>query len=189
MAKKLDINTKEKILKAVEHLIAKSGVNKFSLRDIAKKANISLGTLYYYYKSKNDLIIDLANLYLDEINKEYFDWLKRHKKDLTQDRFLDVIFNKGANFFNKGKIHLFLLNECIGGNKVLQNKYTNLYKTWQENLKVGVKQVFPKIKESETFASLLLMSIDGMIFQELLKLETKINEKKIKKLLKELGNE
>jgi len=187
MAKKLDINTKEKILKAVEHLISKTGVNNFSLRDIAKKANISLGTLYYYYDTKDKLIIDLANLYFESINKEYFDWLGRHKKDLTQDRFLDVIFNKGANFFNKGKVHLFLLNECMGGNKVLQKKYTKLYETWLDNLKVGIKQVFPKVKEVDTFASILMMSIDGMIFQELLKLDTNINEKKIKQLLKELA--
>lgn len=187
MARKLDINTKETILNAVEDLISKTGVNKFSLRDIAKKANISLGTLYYYYKTKDDLIIDLANLYLEAINKEYFDWLKRHKKDLTQDRFLDVIFNKGANFFNKGKIHLFLLNECIGGNKILQKKFTKLYKTWIDNLKVGIKQVFPKVKEVDVFASVLMMAIDGMIFQELLKLDTNINDVKIKQLLKELA--
>jgi len=187
MAKKLDINTKETILKAVEQSIAKSGVNKFSLRDIAKRANISLGTLYYYYKTKDELILDVANLYFENINKEYFDWLNRHKKDLTKDRFLDVIFNKGANFFNKGKIHVFLLNECIGGNKVLQRKYTKLYRTWICNIKVGIRQVFPKIKDIDSFATIIMMTINGMIFQELLKLDTNTNDKKIKCLLKELG--
>jgi len=187
MARKLDINTKETILKAVEQLIAKSGVNKFSLRDIARKVDISLGTLYYYYKSKDDLILDLANLYFESINKEYLDWLNRHKLDLTQDRFLDVIFNKGANFFNKGKIHVFLLNECIGGNKTLQKKYTKLYKTWIDNLKIGIKQVFPKVKDIDSFTTIIMMSINGMIFQELLKLDTNTNNKKIKQLLKGLS--
>lgn len=187
MAKKIDINTKQTILIAVEKLLKKKDTNKFSLRDIAKEAHISLGTLSYHYKTRNDLIIDLAKLYLEEINEEYFSWLKRHKKDLTSARFLDVIFDKGANFFNRGKIHIFLLNECIGGNAELQKQYTKLYKIWQDNLKIGIKQVFPKVKEKDTLASLLMMIVDGMIFQELLKLETNVNENKIKELIKRLS--
>jgi len=184
MAKKLDINTKDIILSATEHLIAKTGTNSFSLRDVASKADISLGTLYYHYKSKNDIILDLASLYLARLNEDYFAWLARHKDDLSKDRYLDVIFYKGVKLFDRGKIHLFLLNECIGGNKKLQNKYAELYRTWQENLKVGVKQVFPKIKEAETFAALLMMVVDGMIVQEVLKIEKKIDDQKIKDLLK-----
>lgn len=187
MAKKLDINTKETILNAVEQLIAKEGSNNFSLRDIAHKANISLGTLYYYYKSKNNLIIDLSSLYLERLNKDYFDWLSRHKKDLSSDRFLDVIFYKGVKLFDRGKIHLFLLNECIGGNKELLSKYSKLYKTWQESLKVGIKQVFPNVKDADSFASLLMMVVDGLVVQEVLKLDKNINEIKIKELLKEFA--
>ncbi len=185
MAKKLDFNTKEKILKSVEEIIQTDGIKDFSLRDIARKANISLGTLYYHYNSKDELVIDLASLYLDRLDKDYFSWLKRHKDDLTPDRFLDVIFYKGVKLFDRAKLHLFLLNECIGGNKKLLNKYSNLYKYWRENLNIGIKQVFPNVKDSNSFASLLMMIVDGMISQEVLKLENKVDQDKIKNLLKE----
>ena len=49
-------NMKETILSAATDLIIKQGVKNTSLADIAKASNISKGTLYYHYSSKNDLI-------------------------------------------------------------------------------------------------------------------------------------
>ena len=59
-------NMKETILSAATDLIIKQGVKNTSLADIAKASNISKGTLYYHYSSKNLLksssfIFSLAN--------------------------------------------------------------------------------------------------------------------------------
>ncbi|MGG7060792.1 TetR/AcrR family transcriptional regulator, partial [Clostridium tertium] len=47
---------KENILLAATKLMTKNGIKNTSLADIAKAVDISKGTLYYHYSSKDDLI-------------------------------------------------------------------------------------------------------------------------------------
>lgn len=183
MSKRNSTNTKDLIINVVEDLISTNGINSFTLRDVAKKCPISLGTLYYYYKTKDEIILDLIKRHLSTLNDEYFSWLDRHKNDLSPDRYLDVIFYKGVKLYNRAKIHLFLLNECIG-NKDLLEQYKLMYKKWKENLKIGTKQVFKNIKDAEAFSTLILLIIDGLVIQEVLGFS---NEKEITTLKNFVG--
>lgn len=51
-----DENKKEKILDAMQDLMATVGVQTISVSDIAQKAGIGKGSIYYYFHSKNDII-------------------------------------------------------------------------------------------------------------------------------------
>jgi len=51
------------ILKAAETLFAREGYHKASMGAIADRAEVSVGTVYFYFKNKEDLLIHL----LDEI--------------------------------------------------------------------------------------------------------------------------
>ncbi|WP_286317182.1 TetR/AcrR family transcriptional regulator [Romboutsia ilealis] len=66
-------NMKETILSAATDLIIKQGIKNTSLADIAKATNISKGTLYYHYSSKNDLICAIADMHLEAITKSVLD--------------------------------------------------------------------------------------------------------------------
>lgn len=168
MARKLLINTKEKILSSVEELITAKGVNSFSLRDVSKAANISLGTLYYFYKSKDDLIYELMIKHMNQFEDDYLSWLKRHQNDLTKERFLEVIFYKGTKLFNRAKMHIFIINECIKENENLKTKYNELWEKWFEHILDGVKLVFTNEKDPETLSFILMFIIDGLVIQEVL---------------------
>lgn len=72
-------NMKETILSAATDLIIKQGVKNTSLADIAKASNISKGTLYYHYSSKNDLICAIANMHLEVITKAVLDCVHWHR--------------------------------------------------------------------------------------------------------------
>lgn len=54
-------NQKEKLVKqkAME-LLMKDGFDGFSMQKLAKACNISVGTLYIYYKNKDDLILKIG---------------------------------------------------------------------------------------------------------------------------------
>ncbi|GAB5492076.1 MAG: TetR/AcrR family transcriptional regulator [Phototrophicaceae bacterium] len=54
--------TREKILKAALELIDRDGVNKFSLRAVARKVKYSPAGLYEYFDNKDDLINSLCQL-------------------------------------------------------------------------------------------------------------------------------
>lgn len=50
---------KNNILEASSRLFYEQGYNKTSLRQIAKACGIEIGNLYYYYKKKIDLVLEL----------------------------------------------------------------------------------------------------------------------------------
>ena len=49
-------NKKEMILDAMQELMGSSNVQAISVSDIAQKAGIGKGSIYYYFSSKNDII-------------------------------------------------------------------------------------------------------------------------------------
>ncbi|HKM30278.1 MAG TPA: TetR/AcrR family transcriptional regulator [Bacilli bacterium] len=188
MAKKINIDMRNEILKSVETLIAKSGVNSISLGDIAKSCKISKGTLYYYYATKDEIIFDVIVKHVKALQEEYLGWIERHKNDLSIERFLSVVFYKGVKLFDRAKLHIFLVNECIKDNDKLRNKFNELWNEWHKTLELGVKQTFKNAQEAEDIAYLLMLIIDGLAIQEVMQTKT-INEEKIIMLMKRLGEE
>lgn len=61
---------------AAKDLFIKQGFHATSMRDISKRANVSLGNLYNYYETKEAIFESIINRYLIEIDrklKEIFD--------------------------------------------------------------------------------------------------------------------
>ncbi len=59
------LETKEKIYQATKLLVDTVGIDGVSIRGIAKEANISIGTFYLYYPSKDEVIYSML-LYIKE---------------------------------------------------------------------------------------------------------------------------
>jgi hypothetical protein len=50
------LETRKKILEHGIRLIGEKGIDRVSIEEIAKAAGVSVGTFYYYYPSKNELL-------------------------------------------------------------------------------------------------------------------------------------
>ena len=50
---------KDELMDAAEELFSTVGYNGISVSDIVKKVSVSQGTFYYYFKSKEDMFIDI----------------------------------------------------------------------------------------------------------------------------------
>jgi len=50
---------KDRIFSAAVELFNEKGFSKTSMQDIADKADLAVGTLYNYFPSKNDLLLDI----------------------------------------------------------------------------------------------------------------------------------
>lgn len=53
------INTKNKLYKIALELIDSKGYDNIKIDDICKKAHVSIGSFYNYFKSKNDILIEI----------------------------------------------------------------------------------------------------------------------------------
>jgi len=188
MARKRNDGKKQLIIQGVERLISSHNVNDISLSDIAKECKISKGTLFYYYSSKDEIIFDTMMTHMEEVKIEYDEWLKRHAKDLAPDRFLQVIFYKGSKLYDRAKMHIFLINECMGLNDTLRLKFKEKWTEWRKNIEIGVKEVFPKMQDPEMYAHLLMLIIDGLVVQESLQ-EHSIDNDKLVIFMRKVGED
>ena len=62
----LGVLTKEQILVATEEALRRFGVAKTSVIDVARILNVSRGTIYRHFKSKNELLEGVTEKWLDE---------------------------------------------------------------------------------------------------------------------------
>lgn len=66
---KKKIETKDKILKAARKLFLSKGYNDTTVAQIAKDANIGVGTFYNYFKSKSEIFLATFNGHPEELAK------------------------------------------------------------------------------------------------------------------------
>lgn len=106
MSKKERLNDMARqILSAAELLIAKEGLQNLSMRKIASEAGIATGTLYLYFKTKDELLDCLA----EQLHERYY-------------RYLNIQFNPNSSFFDQyreiwnRKRHFLTDNPIIAAN-------------------------------------------------------------------------
>lgn len=58
---------RQQILDAARRCFLRTGFHQTSMQDVIREANLSVGAVYRYFPSKNDLIIGLADQVIDEI--------------------------------------------------------------------------------------------------------------------------
>lgn len=69
-------NTREKIIKTAWKLFYEEGFSETTINDIIREADISKGTFYYYFRSKDDLLSTLSEV----LDREY-ERLEREEPD------------------------------------------------------------------------------------------------------------
>ncbi|HIP44301.1 MAG TPA: TetR/AcrR family transcriptional regulator [Sulfurospirillum arcachonense] len=91
MLRKVDKNEKKRaIALAAIPLLAKFGLVKTSVEAIAKEANVAKGTVYLYFKTKEEIVLEIwnyANELLDKNRKENF------SKDSTASEKINHYFD------------------------------------------------------------------------------------------------
>jgi AcrR family transcriptional regulator len=83
MEAKKAILTRNRILKSAIELFISSGFEKATMREIAKKAGISPGAIYYYFESKEHVV----QAFYDSTQKEHYEACEEL---LTQERSLKI---------------------------------------------------------------------------------------------------
>lgn len=140
------IDTKTHILNVAENLALVVGINNITMRMIAEKAEISLGSIYNYYTNKGEIICDIienfwkdafSNINLSHIHSldflsaletiyyELSNFLNVFKKDLLEQLYLlstsDKINGKKKEAQYLSKIHIFIEMGLKSSGNISQN--------------------------------------------------------------------
>ncbi|NLW65189.1 MAG: TetR/AcrR family transcriptional regulator [Clostridiales bacterium] len=167
MAAPKNENIKEKILNSASELLQLRSFSEISIADIARKAGITKGSIYYYYNSKEDLLYDIADGYLELLFHDLTVWVEDENKDTSLPRFLRYVFQRGVADPGKSlRLHLTL--EAIAGNEKLREKLLGRYRMFKNILSEKLQERKPGA-DGEYEAWTILVMVDGLLIQSLLK--------------------
>ncbi|WP_165000295.1 TetR/AcrR family transcriptional regulator [Anaerophilus nitritogenes] len=145
----LNINEKQTIIiQAAMKIFCKDGFHKAKVSEIASKAGIGKGTLYEYFKSKQDLFLKMIQYYTDV----YFHQLVESMKN--EESVIDKL-----------KIYIVLEEECI-------KQYGDLAHIFiQESQHIGIeiKKIMQRQREAKVqfIASIIKEGIHQNLFRDI----------------------
>lgn len=178
MAAPKKTNTKLLILETAKKLIQDKTVENISLQEICTEASISKGTLYYYYSSKQKLILDLVEYYLEDLAEDLILWIENKDKDTSLKRIIYYVLDKGAHS-DRTKVHFYLINNCISLlNEEVRVLFRDKYKEWSMKFKYTLINKLDNQEDAECLANMLLLLIDGILIRELFD-DTKVDCNKL----------
>lgn len=97
----------ESILLAAIRVFARNGFFNSKVADVAKDAGVADGTVYLYFKNKEDLLISIFNYTIDEA-------IETARKELT------ILDNPGEKILKLARLHLSLMGRDENLAKVFQ---------------------------------------------------------------------
>ncbi|MCA1030768.1 TetR/AcrR family transcriptional regulator [Bacillus timonensis] len=114
---------RDQIKRASLSLFSQYGVQKVNIQEIAKKANVSQVTIYNYFGSKDELVIDVVKSLLEDQFNEY---IKIKEMDVPFIEKVEQIIAKKVQFMKQfSNEFLEVLLEDQGEIKELLHSYNN----------------------------------------------------------------
>lgn len=169
MAAPKNDNVKQQILNAAIALFQEQ--HDVSLAEIAKAANVSKGTLFYHYRSKAEIYLDIGERYWNKLSDDLLAWVDNAEKDTSIPRLVRYTFIRGV-FDESGALRLRLFVEAISGEEGVEIKarLNEQYTRFKNILKDRIVERLPGA-DGEQLAWLLLMLVDGLMVQSTLQNE------------------
>jgi len=165
---------KEKILKAAMKVFASKGVANTIMNDIAKEACIGKGTIYEYFKSKDEMIVEAFNYFINQLNSE----LEKDLQKLTDPiEKLKTMISTLVKFTEKSltetiEIILDFWAEGIRQKYETKTYILNLKETYNDYRNIIIKILEDGIKENKikkvntkNVASIIIAILDGIMLQ------------------------
>lgn len=171
--------SKEELIRVSKKIIIEEGISSFSMRKLAKKCKISVGSIYNYFPSKIELLNEIIENVWDEIFFPIFEIKKIDNFNITVLTLFELIKKgnkKFPEFFNLHSIH-FASEEKEQGRKLMHEYFSKVQKLLIISLENDEKIKKESINNGcskEKFAEYIL----NLIIMALLK-----NEKEIDSLL------
>jgi TetR/AcrR family transcriptional repressor of uid operon len=171
---------KERITESAVECFAKTGFDRTKMDDIANVSDVSKGTLYLYFKSKEDLFYGICESSLKKV-KEQLNGMLITKENLVSDaeRFYDY-FQKGINPYH----NIVVLEMSIMSTrnprlrKVLMQHRLNRHQVISEFIGLQMKKGFArKDIDKDAIASGLIGLYEGLVINKVMGAEDSSNKK------------
>ncbi|MBY0096820.1 TetR/AcrR family transcriptional regulator [Mesobacillus maritimus] len=134
---------KERIVETSIQLFDKKGFTGTSIKEIVEELNVTKGTFYYYFKSKEELLKDIHLTYIDDLIEQQKVILEDLEKDCVAKLYsliFMVINNIGSNR-ESARIFTREVRHLSGKNVEEIRAKRNLFRRqYQELIEMGIRQ-------------------------------------------------
>lgn len=131
--KKHEANTRQKILKTARRLLMEQGYQQTTIRQITKECDIKIGTVYHFYKNKEDIFADIVLTLFELVVKRADDGIEPEDNCLRYAHeirlHLSIIFNDPTSrelylvTYNSPQIARQVLERIIPRTRTLFHKF------------------------------------------------------------------
>lgn len=153
---------KKKVLLAALDLFSNNGFHATTTANIAKKAGVSEGTIYKYFKSKDDLLSHLLTPLLIKIRDNFF--VKLHDYS-SLDELVSFIVKDRMKFINDNfDLVKLLIQEVLTGQNYLPYFKDAVF--GKNGLLTSIKKIksdFPEINQDLTLSEIIRIFV-GPVF-------------------------
>lgn len=167
MAKKSYVK-KDKVIEAAIKVVSEKSVEEATVREIAERAGVTTGTIYHYYKNKEELLYDVIN---HSVHFIYKITEVKEVKTKTQEELEAQIKNEVAQRLSKieeQKLHIMLMSDILSKNGDMKEKsktnYENIIKKSAELYYSSYGVENEKLRRS--VISILIAALDGVAIQQ-----------------------
>lgn len=165
------VQKREMILRKAMQVFARKGLHDFKMIDIAAAASIGKGTLYEYFKSKEELMDGCNQLFLSDYSRELH---KRLEMIENPEKQISELIAGTIDFFTREPERLQLIFDIWAFTYRKMDNLEELHKLGEffapirlhitNIIQRGIDESFFKRVDSMATASILMALIDGIIF-------------------------
>ncbi len=170
---------KEKIIQAAIESFAQTGYHRTKMEDIAKRLGLSKGTIYLYFKSKEDLFVAICEYNMQQGNKEDAElFVKKENVATDAEQIYDNIRRREQG---NDRVMLEMVAESARNPKLRRAMY-ELHVKVHEHVMGGVRNkiedgFLKKDADAASLAIALVALYDGLAVNRMLGVSDAANKK------------
>lgn len=151
------------LLKAAHDLLLKKGYRDTSMDDIARRARLTKGALYFHFKNKEDILVELVK----QAMAVYDERIRQMKgKPISPAKLFELFVKEHSLHF--GNNYIFTVDFWIRSLTVpsLKNYFVKNHSQMIENLADLIKPEYGSKKKRREMVIMIMALSDGLILQQ-----------------------
>lgn len=120
------IDKKNRIIEAGYLLFAEKGYFNTNTVDIAKKAEVSTGIVYGYFRDKRDILLEVLDIYIDNVFRPVFDMFDKMQKPLDFNVLIPHVVDETVEIHRKNSAIHEALHALTHTDKSVSEKFLAL---------------------------------------------------------------
>ena len=163
---------RSQLTRAAYKVVGQKGYYDFTIRDIAREAGLSTGLIHYYFKNKEDLLLNL----LKEMNADLKYYLNKALTVLSDPRDKLLTFcDQAFDLVDREKAYFYVLIDFwaqINRNKRIRQANIKLFQSYRDEIAAILKEGAAKgvflVVDVKLTSVIIISLIQGTIIQHVI---------------------